>query len=291
MRPALGRSLPAMTLTNVDTEETRKRITAALSESPTAVVFDNVTGLSSPDLAAALTANIWRDRPLGASRLVEFPVRCVWLATANNPALTLEVIRRTVRIRLDAGVSRPWLRDGFRHADLVGWTMAHRGDLITAALTMAQAWIARGRPLGQHPRLGTYEAWSDVMGGILHTAGIPGFLGNLTGFYETVTDDETSACHALVAAWSPAFGTAAVGVADLLRLTQGPGGIDLDLGDQGPRSQRTRLGKLLGRMRDRVFDGLRVTAGARVHGSQTWRLCGVTAATTEGGPAQQEHRS
>src|SRR5262249_26720528 len=154
---------------------------------------------------------------------------------------------RTVRIRLDAGLSRPWLRAGFRHPDLVAWTMANRSPLVTAALTLAQAWLSRGRPAGQHPRLGTYEAWSDVLGGILDTAGISGFLGNLPQFYEDVVDDESSAWHALASAWWGRYGDALVGVKEIWQLTQGDSAVDLDLGDKGEKSQRTRLGKLLGR--------------------------------------------
>jgi putative DNA primase/helicase len=271
LRPALGRALPAMTAGR-DTDEMRKRITAVLSESPVAVLFDNAQRLDSNDLAAVLTATVWKDRPLGVSRVVQFPVRCAWIATANNPALTFEVTRRTVRIRLDAETDRPWLRDGFRHPDLVAWVMTHRGELIAAALTLIQAWLVRGRPRATHPLLGSYESWSRVMGGILETAQIPGFLSNLTAFYDDVVDDETEAWHALIAAWRKYHGDKPVGVQDIWALTQGDMGVDLDLGDKGERSQRTRLGKTLGRMRDRIFGGYRVTAAGSFRGAQRWRL-------------------
>jgi hypothetical protein len=81
-------------------------------------------------------------------------------------------------------------------------------------------------------------------------------------FYEEVADDETKGCHALVAAWWARHGDETVGVKEIWQLTQGPEGIELDLGDKGERSQRTKLGKMLGTMRDRIFDGRRITAGA-----------------------------
>jgi putative DNA primase/helicase len=273
MRPALGRALPTMTAGS-DRDEWRKRLTAVLSESPIAVLFDNVRRLDSDDLAAALTATVWQDRPLGVSRVVHLPVRCVWLATANNPALTHEIVRRCVRIRLDAGTDRPWLREGFRHPDLIGWAIAHRGTLIGAALTLVQAWVARGRPAGTRT-LGTFEEWSRVLGGVLETAQIPGFLANSTTFYEDVTDDETTGMHRLVAAWWARFGGQAVGVQQIWALTQGPDGVDLDLGDKDERSQRTRLGKLLSRMRDRIFDTRRLTTAAPFRRAAQWRLVGA----------------
>ena len=194
---------------------------------------------------------------MGGSRLLRLPVRCCWIATANNPALNVEIVRRTVRIRLDAGTDRPWMRNGFRHPDLAGWTQAHRGDLVAAVLTLARAWIARDRPAGPPRHLGTYESWSKVLGGILHTAGIPGFLANVETFYETTADDELRALHGLVDAWWRVHGNAKVGVRDIWDLIQTES-IDLDLGEKSEKSQRTRLGKLLGRMRDRIFDGRRV---------------------------------
>jgi hypothetical protein len=270
LRPALGRALPAMAAGR-DPDEWRKRLTSILAESPVAVLFDNVRTLESDALAAVLTAPVWRDRLLGVSRVVHLPVRCTWLATANNPALNYEIVRRTVRIRLDAGTDRPWLRNGWRHPDLVGWTMAHRSALVGAALTLAQAWLASGKPAGTHPTLGTFEHWSYVMGGILDTAGIPGFLGNLTTFYEDI-DDDSKLWHALVQAWWTEYAEQAVGVQQIWQLTQGTHGVDLDLGDKTEKSQRTRLGKLLGRMRDRIFDGRRVTAAKPLKGAARWRL-------------------
>lgn len=282
MRPALGRALPAMTV-GKDPDEMRKRLTAVLSESPSAVLFDNARRLDSDDLSAVLTTTVWKDRPLGVSRVVHLPVRCAWIATANNPALTFELTRRTVRIRLDAGVGRPWLRDSFRHPDLVAWTTKHRAELIAAALTLAQAWIARGWPRGTHAQLGSYESWSRVLGGILETARIPGFLGNLTAFYEDVVDDETQTWRALIAAWWTRHGSATVGVQEIWALTQGEPRVDVDLGDKGEPSQRVRLGKLLARMRDRIFDGYRVTSAKSVRNAQQWRLCSI--AVPAGAPA------
>ena len=56
------------------------------------------------------------------------------------------------------------------------------------ALTLIQAWIAAGQPLHK-TRLGSFEKWSEVMGGVLEVAGIPGFLGNLNELYEAADSD------------------------------------------------------------------------------------------------------
>ena len=123
-----------------DEEEWRKRITATLRTGPAAVVIDNIRHrLDSSALSSAITTPCWEDRVLGASETLRARVRCAWIGTGNNPALSGEMARRTVRIRLDAKVDRPWLREGFRHPNLRGWVAERRGDIIDAVLTLCRA--------------------------------------------------------------------------------------------------------------------------------------------------------
>src|SRR5207248_9620425 len=110
--------------------------------------------------------------------------------------------------------------------------------------------IAAGRPAATGTAtLGMFEVWGRVIGGILRVAEIPGFLGNLAAFYDA-SDTEGAALRAFVAAWWGRFAERKVGVAELYGLaTEGAG--ELDLGDKGERSQRIRLGRILGELRDR----------------------------------------
>ncbi len=268
--PVTGRPVPSMT-EGRDEDEWRKRITAALRNGPTTILIDNLRRrLESAALASAITASIWEDRLLGASEIVSLPVRCAWVATGNNPALSREMARRIVRIRMDAKQDSPWLRKDFRHKNLQGWTITHRADLVGAALTLIKTWLAEGRPHWQGTILGTFEDWSKVMGGILKTAGIPGFLGNLTDFYDT-SDSEGIVWRAFVMAWQEKFGEKGVGVAQLWELNEqleDP----VDLGDGKEKSQKTKLGKILVNMRDRQYDGLRITLAGTTQGAKRWRL-------------------
>ena len=162
-----------------DDEEWRKRVTAKLRQIPSIVLIDNLRHkLDSSAVAAALTAPFWEDRILGLSEMARLPIRCLWIATGNNPEFSNEMARRLVRIRLDASVERPWRRAGFRHPDLMAWVRANRARLVAACLTLCHAWIAAGRPRGTRT-IGSYEAWAQVMGGMLEVAGIDGFLGNI----------------------------------------------------------------------------------------------------------------
>ncbi|MFN4140276.1 toprim domain-containing protein [Aestuariivirga sp.] len=257
-----------------DDEEWRKRVTAKLRQVPSILLIDNLRNkLDSSAVAAALTAPFWEDRILGASEMARLPIRCVWIATGNNPEFSNEMARRLIRIRLDAHVERPWQRGSFRHPDLMIWVRANRAQLVAACLTLCQAWIAAGRPRGTKT-IGSYENWAGTIGGILETAGIEGFLGNLDEMMAS-SDTEGSAWAAFVTGWWHRYGTAEVKSADLyeLALMAEP---PLPLGNGNDHSRRIRLGKSLARMRDRVFKvgvhDLRLAALGISHQAQQWSL-------------------
>ncbi len=257
-----------------DDEEWRKRLTAKLRQIPSVILIDNLRRpLDSSALAAALTAPFWEDRVLGVSETTRLPIRCVWIATGNNPQFSGEIARQLVRIRLDAHVDQPWRRSGFRHPGLMGFVHANRSGLVAACLTLCCAWIAAGTPRGTK-NIGSFESWAAVMGGILDVAGVPGFLCNIDEMLEA-SDREGAVWRVFVGEWWDRYGTAEVGTADLYEIAincEPP----LALGAGGDRSQRTRLGKALGRMRDRVFDigglKLRVCITGISHQAHRWQL-------------------
>ncbi|RMF86536.1 MAG: DUF3854 domain-containing protein [Nitrospinota bacterium] len=273
--PALGQSAAIIT-EGRDEEEWRKRITAILRNGPSVVLIDNLRRrLDSANVSAAITATTWEDRILGHSETVRLPVRCIWVATGNNPALSTEIARRTVRIRIDAKNDRPWNRDrvSFRHPDLPKWATHHRAELVWASLTLIQAWISQGRP-GKTPEitLGRFESWSKTMGGILEVAGIPGFLENLDEFYD-YSDAEGEMWRTFIDAWWDHFGDTPVGVKDLWGLlTREDTDLSLPLGEGNEKSQRIRLGKLLKANRDRQFAECRIVYHGKKQRADQWRL-------------------
>lgn len=264
--PFLGAPVAAMA-EGRDEEEWRKRVTAALLALLPVVLIDNLRlPLAAASVSAALTSRTWSDRVLGVSEVAEVTVRNIWVATANNPTLSEETARRTISARLDARCDRPWRRDGFRHADLIGWADERRGDLIAAALTIGRAWLAAGRPKGERT-LGMFESWSAVLGSVLEVAGVPGFLDNLDDFYAEA-DAEGEAWRAFLGAWREEHGDEEVTAAELLQLATET----LDLGEGGERSRITRLGRKLGESRDRQFGDLRLERPRVLRGSNLYTL-------------------
>jgi hypothetical protein len=272
--PAIGRTVPAMT-EGRDEEEWRKRITAKLRSGSPFILIDNLRNrLDSAAVSAAITSTSWEDRILGASEIIRLPVRCAWMATGNNPAVSTEIARRTVRIRMDAKMDRPWLRTKFRHDNLRQWATVNRPQLAWAALTLIRAWIVAAKPPGQ-TRLGMYEQWSEVMGGILHVANVPGFLCNLTEFYDEA-DAEGASWISFLTAWWERFQSSEKAVKDLWDLVSDEA--CLPLGTGNVQSQKVTLGKLLAERRDRVFDldgepsKLMLRRGKKAQGAFRWNL-------------------
>jgi hypothetical protein len=267
--PAVGRNIGVIAEAR-DDEEWRKRITSQLREGHAVIHIGNLRrSLDTGVLAAALTATQWTDRLLGKNETVRVPVRCAWVVTANNPILSTEMARRFVRVRLDPRVDRPWEREDFRYEDLRSWAGDHRGELIWAALTLVRGWQAAGAPAFSGRPLGSYESWSRILGGILTTAGIPGFLGNAREFYETA-DLEGTVWRQFVAAWWETHGSDEVSAGDLFALAVETEGLDLGKGND--RSQRITFGKKLTQLRDRVIGDHRIVAGDKKQRAQRWRL-------------------
>jgi hypothetical protein len=279
---ALGRCCKPTTLTT-DEEEARKKITSMLARAQPLIVLDNIrAGISSAQLASAVTAEVWSDRMLGQNRMVDLPNRATWMMTANNPRLSLEIARRCARIRIDPPTDRPWERADFKHDPLREWVAANRGRLVFALLVLVQAWIAAGKPQGCRV-LGSFESWTRVVGGILHHAGIDHFLGNTEELYETA-DAEGAEWREFVAAWWDAHRDNWVAAKDLLRLALERDLLGATIGDRSPRSQQTRLGRALAVVRDRQFGQWRVLLRHDTHSkSAGYRLiqtenCGTSGA-------------
>ena len=270
--PSTGKIIEAMSEGRND-EEMRKRITAKLMNSPNFVFIDNVRNqIAYSSLAAAITAGVWEDRILGASRTVRVPVTSTWVITGNNPSLSSEMARRCVRIRIDTGREQPWLRDPneFKHPDLLKWVTMNRGQLIWAGLVLVQNWIANGRPMPVNKNMGMFEQWCQVMGGILEINGIKGFLDNMNDMY-CASDIEISLWRSFTKEWWQAFGPAEVGAAELHQLVLEKD-IAIELGSGSDRSQKIRLGIQLSNMRQRKFGQFRIVFAKQQNHAQKYRL-------------------
>jgi len=282
--PALGYDVPTMTEAQTD-DEWRKRLTTVLMNGRSHVVIDNVNnGLNSGDLASALTQPIWSDRMLGGNQEINIKIKTAWAASGNNVPVSEELARRCALIQLDANVEKPWERTDFRHADLMSWARSNRNELVTAALTLINAWLCSGKPAFTGKVKGSYEAWTNVMGGILRTVQIPGFLENESTMFEAAVS-KTQVLADFVKEWFKIHNGTSVSAHDLFKLAshadsaeeQAQGGysglLDEILGSGNQRSRQTKLGKILTENKDKVIAGYKivldgVSRGQKYHSLQ-----------------------
>jgi putative DNA primase/helicase len=124
--------------------------------------------------------------------------------------------------------------------------------------------------------MGSYEQWSEVMGGILEVNGIKGFLGNLQDLY-LQSDMEGQEWKAFVDEWWRQLGGRQAGVNKLYNIAspENRDSIDLNLGDGNERSRKTKLGRLLIQNRDRRFGDLMIAKAGTKQGAQQWKLIKV----------------
>jgi hypothetical protein len=94
----------------------------------------------------------------------------------------------------------------FEHPDLKDWTRDNRARILSALLTIGRRWFAQGKPVPDDaPSLGSFESWSRTLAGVLHAAGVAGFLANSGQLYERASEDPGS-WEAFLDAWRTGYG-------------------------------------------------------------------------------------
>jgi hypothetical protein len=239
-----------------DDDETDKRITSMLMAGCPLVLWDNITVLRSPKLAAVLTSSSWRGRILGQSKMADVPNRTTWLATGNNVEMSDELNRRTVMIRLDAEMEAPEERTGFKHSRPL-WAIEHRSELVSVCLSIIQNWVNVGMPTSD-ATLGRFEDWAGVMGGVLGVSGVLGFLSNRE--QQKRRDPESQEWVALCEGWWEQYEELPVTAKDVLELAKYEGVLLSLWAGRSELAAQQRTGHALAKNRDRVFVGYRICA-------------------------------
>ncbi|MFB6396811.1 hypothetical protein [Polymorphospora lycopeni] len=178
-------------------EELRKSITAVLAEQVGVVIWDNVpegTVIDSATLALLVTAGVWSDRQLGASRNVATVNDRLWMATGNNLQVGGDMASRTVRVHLDPNMPRPDQRDqsgfGIPHLDQWITVPANQLTVLWHLLVLVLDWTNNGAPRASGVSMRQFTPWANALGGFLGHHGIDGFLTNVAAV-SGIDEDET----------------------------------------------------------------------------------------------------
>ncbi len=265
-----GESIPS----KQNEDEWRKKITAILMRASPLVLLDNIpdnSTIDSSSLAAALTSHEWSDRILGKSENICLPSRAVWVATGNNLRVAGDMPRRCYTVRMDANAERPWERTGFAHPDLEYYAHSRRGELLAAAFTLIRAWFAAGKPPAESKvAFGSFQKWTDNIGGVLAYAGVEGFLANL-GELRAVQDEDSQQWADFFTTWRYLLGEAQVTADDICqRILSHDMLTDEALPDallinreKGEGSLKRSLGRNLSRLAGRMFGGYKLLNAGR----------------------------
>jgi hypothetical protein len=163
---ATGRT-PAVITEGHNTEETEKRIAAALLSGVPVVLLDNLQRhVASSALESAITEGMATIRVFGELTNLHVPCHALILLTANNATLRRDMLRRTLPVRIVVPHESPEQRQF--DFDPVQEAQRDRAELLAAAFTVVRAWShVRHLPEHQNQRrvLGSFDQWSQLVAG------------------------------------------------------------------------------------------------------------------------------
>jgi len=160
-----------------DEIEMEKRLGAAAIEGDAVIAIDNVSHpLASDQLCQLLTQGEVQVRILGRSENVKVPSTALICATGNNLTIVGDLVRRTIRIRLDAKCETPDER--LFPFNPVDRALEKRAEMVAAALTVLRAYHVAGMP-NRAPPMGSFEDWSDIVRSALIWTNMPDPRGNV----------------------------------------------------------------------------------------------------------------
>jgi len=271
---ATGRRAPVVAAPGTDqvSEELDKRLCSCLLEGRQLIVLDNLNGSIRSDLLSQiLTQSPIQVRKLGSNFQPEVDSVATVFATGNNVTVSGDLLRRTIRIRLDARCERPELREF--DFDPFGRVLEHRGQYVAAVLTLALAYARDGLP-GRPTPLASFERWSDLVRGAIRW--VTGVDPLDTMIDARAEDPDLEATGAVFAAWYDLLGSEPVAVRDLVEAALPRAATPLRdallavAGKSGEIDQK-RLAYWLRGRKGRIVNGLHLTdAGFDKHKGVRW---------------------
>lgn len=164
-----GRTMATTPYSN-DHEEMKKHLASMLLNGDRVVLFDNVhpaVRVNDPTLNALLTSGRVTFRELGTQRMLEFDSSTTFFMTGNNLKIVGDMLRRTIKMQIDPEGLHPANRK-FKIDPLEDYVLAHRAELLSAALTVLTAFFRAGCPVAKGiTPIASFERWSGILRNLL----------------------------------------------------------------------------------------------------------------------------
>ena len=259
-----------------ESEETRKRITAALMAGRRTMHFANCQGyVQDAAFIGAVTSKTFAARNLGSTEAkadLTLPNEIEFSLSANVGLTFREDVEpRTRKIGLVLFEENPNGRD-FAKPDLHGWVLEHRADLLSAVGALVKRWIDEGCPSAPSP-FNSFPEWSRIVGGIMHACGLGDpCLPHAADDGEIGGDRLDRAMRTLYALMFESHPDAWIEKGDLFRLVAATDDDDLaffgSFEDGQSKDTKTRIGKALRQYRERELSGVTLEIDARGKGDR-----------------------
>jgi hypothetical protein len=152
-------------------EERRKALLSYFMVGLPFIIWDNIargSQISCPHIERSCTAAFYTDRKLGVSEMVAAAASTIHLLTGNNIAPKGDLTSRALTVRLELDRADPENRS-FKHSDPIGWTEAHRGQIMAALYTILLGNPALRTPLGT-PAKTRFKVWWRLVGAAVEHA-------------------------------------------------------------------------------------------------------------------------
>lgn len=249
-----------------DSEETRKRITAAMMSGRRIMHFANCQGhIQDPQFIGAITSKTFAARNLGSTEAkadLVMPNEIEFSLSANVGLTVREDVEpRTRRIALQFYDENPNGRS-FTRPDLHGWVLENRPLLLGAVAALVQHWINQGCPPGPIP-FNSFPEWSRVVGGIMTSCGLPDPCQPHEHVEDLGGDRQERAMRAVFRIGFDHHPDAWIEKSRLFELLEAATDCDeltffAQDGDLSSRSAKVRIGKALRQFRGRHLEGIQL---------------------------------
>jgi hypothetical protein len=158
-----------------DSEETRKRITAAIVSGRRMMHFGNCQGyVESAPFIQAITAPVWRTRALGSTSAesdLELPNEIEYSISANVGLTYREDLEPRLRKIELAFYEEHENARHFPKTFLHDWVADNRALILSAIASFFEFWISKGMPPGATP-FNSFPEWASVVGGVMQTCNL-----------------------------------------------------------------------------------------------------------------------
>lgn len=207
--------------------------------------FDNVEGVvKSPELCAFVTTkDRAQGRVLGTYDTANPEVRMMMILTLNNARCSLDIARRSCRVRLRAEHSVHQSRK-YNVDDILQYVTENRGLILSALAKLVEHWADAGYPDRRDiPTLDTFESWSRTVGPICFHAGLTKWMANKVSAQKAlnVSIDE----EPFVNEWWKKFQTTRVRAAQLVQICIKENLMGHTIGDKSLHAQASSMGSWL----------------------------------------------